>query len=62
MSINNSARNIPIGYFTVSGNSCPEDGVYTSANDNYRTLFWKGDIFSQHHGMDTTWTLNSYWC
>ena len=52
---------IPIGYFTVSGNLCLQSGVYFSANDNHRLICWKGWPMPELNGRSVGLTLMSYW-
>jgi len=52
---------VPIGYLTVSGNECPQDGVYLSTNDNHRTICRKGEFIPQRNGFDVTYRLEAYW-
>jgi hypothetical protein len=53
--------NVPIGYFIITGNLCPQDGIYRAANDNSRSICNKGEVMPEIAGQETGWTLESYW-
>jgi len=59
LTIHNS--HVPIGYFTISGNLCPQDGVYLSSNGHSRFVCWRGRPMPANDGKQTGWILESYW-
>ena len=56
-----ATQHVPMGYFTISGNLCPQDGVYLSTNDNSRSICRRGRLMPANNGNRTGWILESYW-
>ena len=57
---NLSPCHVSIGYSSVSGNLCPQDGVYKYANNNREFFCDRGSVFPQSSGIDVCVTLMSY--
>lgn len=53
---------VPIGFTTVSGNLCPQDGVYKAKQNNRLYICSHGNPMPKHLGQDTLLELVSYIC
>ena len=52
-------HNVPIGYSIVSGNLCPENGVYTY--NKRHCICKRGETMPLCNGKAIVWALESYW-
>jgi len=53
---------VPIGFTTVSGNPCPQDGVYISKHNNRRYICRRGKAMPKPLNEDSLLELESYLC
>jgi len=53
---------VPIGTITVSGNLCPQDGIYKSKHSSRRYICRRGQFMPKHLGCDGLLELESYLC
>jgi len=53
---------IPIGFITISGNPCPQDGVYKSQNSIRRYICRRGKSMPYPNGGEGLLELESYLC
>jgi len=51
---------VPIGFITVSGNTCPQDGVYISKNNSRRYICRREKVMPKVYGEDKLLELESY--
>ena len=53
---------VPIGFTTVSGNPCPQDGIYISKHNNRRYICRRGKAMPKPLNEDSLLELESYLC
>ena len=53
---------VPIGTITVSGNMCPQDGVYRAKNNSRRYICRRGRHMPYANGKGELLELESYLC
>jgi hypothetical protein len=53
---------VPIGTITVSGNLCPQDGVYKTKYSSRRYICRRGKFMPRPKGKDYLLELESYLC
>ena len=53
-------RTVPIGFYSVTGNICPESGVWSSVHSKTITIIPKGKKMPHLKGIEILWELKSY--
>ena len=53
---------VPLGTVVVSGNPCPQDGIYISKNGSRRYICRRGRAMPKVQGKDKLLRLDSYLC